>query len=158
MDKLLVPFVPVLIILSSLFILITSLYIWKWFNDGQKRRSPLNTDLIRQPAHGLRDKLDDITFDIALYMTLAISMPAYFLSSHLWSAWHKDYDTLWKNSIILLIAAMLVLAWSTWKLIQTIKTRIRYVHAINAELAVAQELEVLKADGCHVFHDLQTDK
>ncbi|MEX2516756.1 MAG: nuclease-related domain-containing protein [Gammaproteobacteria bacterium] len=38
------------------------------------------------------------------------------------------------------------------------RTRIRYVHAINAELAVAQELEVLKADGCHVFHDLQTDK
>ncbi|MEX2516757.1 MAG: hypothetical protein WD572_07605 [Gammaproteobacteria bacterium] len=117
MDKLLMPFVPVLIIFSSLFILITSLYTWKWFSNNQKRRSPLNTDLLRQPAHGLRDKLDELTFDIALYMTLAISTPAYFLSSHLWTAWYRDYDTLWKGLMILLIAAILVLAWSIWKLI-----------------------------------------
>lgn len=151
--------IMVALILVPLTIIVIILSIWKWNLKRQKRRSPLTTDLTRLPAHGLRSQLDDVAFDLPLYMSMAMLVPVLFLTLHFSDLWRNQRESFWSGSwAIYLIAALACIFWYAYKLVKTAGRRRILLQAIEAEFATAQELEILKASGCKIFHDIQAAK
>jgi hypothetical protein len=154
-NQLYINFFPALLLLTPMFICLGTLYVWKYLRDRQKRRSPLTTELIRQPAHGLRDELDNLTFDLSSKFAIGMFLPTYFLFFHVWKAWISGYDTLWKGAYLTAILIVVSLIWAIREIVKILNHRTNLLNATNAEIAVAQELEVLKAHGCKIYHDIQ---
>lgn len=120
-----------------------------------RRRSPLTTDMLRQPAQGLRVQLDMLNDDIGGYIALAMLFP--FVASTMYFAdmWDRQLTlegSRWLFYSVLGVAGTAVLM--TLAIKQGMRRR-KILQAVDAELVVAQELEVLRAAGCRLFHDLQ---
>jgi len=68
------------IILGIFFLLplalcLTALLAWRFWYKNRKRRSPLTTIFLRQPAQYLRERMDDINWDIAFTFMLTGMIP-----------------------------------------------------------------------------------
>lgn len=63
----------------------------------------------------------------------------------------------WGDAVLAAVGLAL-LAWSAWRLVRHSRARRFYVDGLQAELAVAQCLTPLIADGAMVFHDFPTGK
>lgn len=153
--------IAISLLLVPLGIVVGMLFLWKWNykrQKRQKRRSPLTTELIRLPAYGLREKVDDITFDIPVQMTMAMVAPSYFMVIYVYRLWQKQAVSFLDGPLILFsIGAIGGIGWFSYKLIKSVSLRFRLIQAIEAEFATAQELESLKVNGCRLYHDIQAD-
>jgi hypothetical protein len=45
----------------------------------QERRSPLSTDLLRAPGHGLRERLDEARLDATIDLVALMALPGWFV-------------------------------------------------------------------------------
>lgn len=144
------------VVLVPLFIVLIMLYTWRWSIESQRRRSPLTIELIRLPAHGMRAQLDDTSFDTALYMSMAALCPVVFLAIHALDLWRHGRESLLSgNWFIYFVLAVVCIFYFSIKLVRVASLRRRLVQAVEAEFATAQHLEILKAKGCKIFHDIQ---
>ena len=72
MFRLLVIAIPMIV---SFSIIIATIFTLKLLRSRDRRRSPLTTDMLRQPAQGLREKLTDLNDEISAYIAAALMLP-----------------------------------------------------------------------------------
>ena len=149
------PLLPVLILLGALFV-------WKWWNGRDRRRDPLNIKILRGAGQSVREALDHHSseFDTAAF-TAFIAGPIVYIA---WaSRWMKEAGFQWSSvtigffEVFLLVALTVAYVLYFRKLTKHGLAARRYRQALAAELATAQCLTQVMAEGGLVFHDFPGD-
>lgn len=139
------------------------LAIWRVWRKADKRRSPLTFDIRNLPGEHLRRQVakhEDAYMEAA---ALVLAVGPIFLSAWLiarleaanvdWAAFRFG-----AGDATLAATGLVILGWSAWRMVRHARARRLYLDGLQAELAVAQCLTALIADGAMVFHDLPTGK
>jgi hypothetical protein len=123
----------------------------------ERRRSPLTTLLLRSPGESLRDKLDDMRFDIAFNLLLLVVVPMVPLAFvQLRSLIASRPVSLWVLGVLAVPTAVFVV-YQILRLLAAAKQIDKLRLGLDAEVAVAQELDQLMRDGAVVFHDMPAE-
>lgn len=143
----------VVIILSSLFVGAGVLHVLLRYRDATLTLPVDREQLIRIPAYGLQQQIQDLQLDLmgSMMMGAMIFCFPFALNSI------QAHITVGKFPWLLSITALMGLAYcgiKTWKLFSKL-TKLRLGH--TAEIATANELIGLQALGYQVFHDVQAD-
>lgn len=143
----------VVIILSSLFVGAGVLHVLLRYRDATLTLPVDREQLIRIPAYGLQQQIQDLQLDLMGYMMMgAIIFCSPFALNSI-----QAHIAIGKFPWLLSITALMGLAYcgfKTWKNFSKL-TKLRLGH--TAEIATANELIGLQALGYQVFHDVQAD-
>jgi hypothetical protein len=119
--------------------------------------------VINLPGEQLRKQMTKHDDGFHEAVALVVALGPIFLSAWLLARFSrvvKDWSAIrygWGDAILATVA-LAMLAWCVWRLIHNASARRRYKEGLEAELAVAQCLTPLLADGGLVFHDFPADK
>lgn len=149
---------PLIIWFIPFFFILGILYLWRTYLDKQNKRSPLSQNLLRSPGESLREQIEDITWDIAAYLTILPAIPLFIYSMYLTSRVYESKKSSAIEEIFLITAAITLLVVVTGFVIKKIKLKRKYQLGYEAETAVGQELNQLLLDGYRVFHDFPAEK
>ena len=119
-----------------------------------KRRSPLTKDLLRSPAHSLREELDDLRWDMVFYLMMGAVLPLVLYAGYLQQL-ILGVTASWLHIGLLVIAGAGFTAYATFRVIKAVRQAYRLRLGIDAELAAGEELNKLVRDGFWVFHDIR---
>ena len=141
-----------------LVLLLGAILAWRYIFDRDRRRSPLNFKVLNLPGDSLRVQMakHDGKMDEA-------GMMAMLAGPLMLAAWAiarlgQDGGIVWSRGDSLFIAmALLLIGWAVRSFIKHGKLRRQYKQGMEAEIAVAQNLLPLMAEGCMVFHDFPAD-
>ena len=152
MILLLVGLVPMLVAAATVLSIVS---IARFHRNRDRRRSPLTTEMLRQPAQSLRAGLDELNDDISMYLAMALMFP--FLVSTMFFAdiWLRGVTLSEGRWVMYPVMGLVATVYFSMKTVSLGTQKRKFLQAIDAELVVAQELEVLRALGCRIFHDLQ---
>jgi hypothetical protein len=146
-------------VILPMALVLAGLLVWRGIYSLDRRRSPLNIQLMNLPGEGLRQRIakhDEKFLEAATLM--AVAGPFVLLMWLMARISRTGFD--WKQLRLgpgdAVYAGMLVvvLAFVLWRLIHHAKARRRALEGLRAELAVAQCLTPLIAEGAMVFHDV----
>ncbi len=149
-------FLPTLLFLI-LCIVPTSTILWVFKRQTANKKSPLNMDLLRSPGESLNEQIQDLTYDIIMYLLLiptssiliySIIVTEYFSSG-------KHLNTL--SMLIYFVATVGGGAYLSTKIFKLLKQRNRLRLGYECEVAVGQELNNRMRDGFFVYHDFPAD-
>jgi hypothetical protein len=116
----------------------------------------LTRDLLRGPAHSLREELEEVRWDLGAFLGLAPSAPLLVYASYL--AGNRDAAPPASLGWSYAIAGVLASAWAFRYVFQKVKALRDLRLGMEAELATAEELNRLMHDGFWVFHDVPGEK
>lgn len=141
-----------------LVLLLGAILAWRYIFDRDRRRSPLNFKVLNLPGDSLRVQMakHDGKMDEA-------GMMAMLAGPLMLAAWAvarlgQHGGITWSRGDSLFIAmALLLIGWAVRSFIKHGKLRRQYKQGMEAEIAVAQNLLPLMAEGCMVFHDFPAD-
>ncbi|MGH8073238.1 MAG: nuclease-related domain-containing protein [Lysobacter sp.] len=149
-------------ILLPALIVIGMLFVWRFIRRRDRRKSPLTFNVLNLPGEGLRRSIEK--HDEGFHEKSAVAM---LVGPVVLAAWLlarmdrvvKDWSLIQfgVGDAIFALVGLAMLAWSAWGLIHHASQRRKYVQGRAAELAVAQCLMPLMADGALVYHDLPAD-
>ncbi|MDQ3289242.1 MAG: NERD domain-containing protein [Pseudomonadota bacterium] len=144
-------------------IVLSVLYGLRYLRGRDKRRSPLTLKVLNLPGEGLRRAIEKQDDGFHENLALVMAIGPIFLATWLlirvdrvipdWGLVRFGVG----DAAIALVGAGL-LAWCTFRLIQHAHKLRLYKQGLAAELAVAQCLMPLMADGLAVFHDFPAEK
>jgi hypothetical protein len=123
----------------------------------------LTFDIRNLPGEHLRRQVSKHEDAYMEATALVVAAGPMFLSAGLMARLERagvDWTTLqlgWGDALLAAVCLAL-LAWSVWRMIRHARARRLYLDGLQAELAVAQCLTPLIADGAMVFHDFPTGK
>jgi hypothetical protein len=127
-----------------------TLWIWWMVRESQQDRSPLSARLLRPPGHSLALKTETLQDRFLGRFVLALLLAA--VSVGLAS---PSQHSLWGLAVLLTVAL-----WEVGVLI-TLRASLlelrNHARGLAGERAVGETLSALRAEGCHVFHDLVHD-
>lgn len=139
------------------------LLLWRFWRTRDGRRSPLTIKVRNLPGEQLRKEMakHGDSFDEAA--TLAVLVGPICMSAWLMLRlnrvvpdWSKVRFGL--GDWLLVALGLGLLAWSVWRMIHHVNARRAYKQGLEGELAVAQCLTPLIAEGGIVFHDFPADR
>lgn len=143
----------VVIILSSLFVGAGVLHVFLKYRDATLTLPVDREQLIRIPAYGLQQQIQDLQLDLMGYMMMGAVIFCFPFALNSIQA-HIAVDKFpWLLSITALMG-LTYCGFKTWKNFSKL-TKLRLGH--TAEIATANELIGLQALGYQVFHDVQAD-
>lgn len=124
------------------------------FLQREDRRSPITDDLLRLPGETLNEQFRDTAFDLYGALTGSILIPAIGLLTLL-SRW-IDPERIRFDGTMVFVGLLILggLSWSLWKTLKILRTATITRRGFEGELATAQLLTPLLADGWQLFHDL----
>ena len=122
-----------------------------------KRRSPLTRDLLRSPAHSLREELDDVRWDMVTYLSAGIAAPLVLYAGYLQQR-VLGLPESWLGRGVVVAFGVGFVAYATVRVVRTVRKAYRLRLGIDAELAAGEELNQLMRDGFWVFHDVPGEK
>jgi hypothetical protein len=131
--------------------------IWKRWFGNRNRRSPLTSELLRTPAYGLQEKIDQLADDISYHFSLLMIVP---LWAYAWYLYVRTYGTAKSPLVVgagLAAFGLVLVTRSVVKLLELVQERQKYREARDGELATAQLLEPVLAGGGRIFHDVQAE-
>jgi len=143
-----------LIIGIPFLVLMSGILVWRIWYKSRNRRSPLTTTLIHLPGHSLRYQLDDMNWEIAVIVALTFTVFSVPITIKAISAYYHHYPSLLNGDLWIFPISLIVLAWLVWRAVTLISRRQKLLEGLQAEEAVAQELQPLLRDGCYIFHDI----
>jgi hypothetical protein len=119
-----------------------------------EKRSPLKVKPLRNPGESLQEEmerlLDDELMPYAGAALFALGMAAYE-----WMAWFSHTP---RQPVLMTVIAAIAIAYAARKFV-TVRKRYRALRlGWEGEKAVGQYLELLRSQGCQVFHDVVGDK
>jgi hypothetical protein len=132
-------------------------FLWRYRSQRPDRRSPLARRLLRSPGESLRNRMEEVQWDIASLLALGmLPMPLvlglYFLT---WVAGSQAPSATVASFLAAAgLMAQLWLGWALWKALALLR-RLTLGH--EAELAVGQELSALGGTGHRIFHDFPAE-
>lgn len=142
---------------------IACLLLFRAWRGLDKRRAPLTFELRNLPGEHARSEAarhnEEFTETAGLTLMLGPLMLSGWLIARLQSG-GVDWTALrfGTGDAIFAVVTAGLLAWTVVRLIRSGRARRRYLDGLQAELAVAQCLTPLIADGAMVFHDFPTGK
>lgn len=147
-------FLLLAILLACLFVPAGTICIWLKRQERADRRSPLSETLLRQPGETLAEKLQDSAFDLCALLFMSTVIPSVALISLL-SAWVDPVKV--KVDVLFCIMATFIVAgviWSIWRALKIMDVLRTARAGLQGELATAQLLSPLLAQGWNIFHDI----
>jgi len=141
-----------------LAIAVGGMLLWRAQRRRDKRRSPLKDKILNLPGEYLRKQISTHrdAYDEAAIISLLIG-PICLCA---WLLLRMDWNRVrfaWGDAMFVLLALGFV-AWSLWQMISHASQARSYREGLDAELAVAQSLTQLNAEGGLVFHDFPCDR
>lgn len=142
-------------------IAIVVLLVGRAWRQRDKRRSPLNNKLLNLPGESLRKQIarhgDACTEATTLLISIGPLMFSAWLLTRMrgfdWSQVHFGIG----DAILAFVGSALI-AWCVWRVFRHTARMRRCREGLEAELAVAQSLTLLMAEGAQlVFHDFPGD-
>lgn len=131
------------------------LWLWHWYRKRKPFRSPLTRSLLRSPGETLRLQVEDLTWDIATWLSLLMVMPLLFYAMYLSQVYLAGVRA---SPWVYVIIAIAAFCFCLYQLIKAGKKRRYLRQGLDGELAVGQELTELLKDGMSVFHDVQCER
>ena len=155
MDNWLILFVVAAVSISPMPLLIGAMLLWKTLDSRRKRRSPLTSELLRPPAFGLTEKLEDLRLDLAGLVVVSLYLPCVMLAMYLAQVAYGTPPG-WGTAVFFYVAPVLVtLGILVARVIGLVKRIRTYRDGRDGEWATAQLLEPIIAGGGRVLHDIQ---
>lgn len=151
-----------LIPLLPMLLLVAALAIWKRLADRDRRRDPLNIKVLRGAGQSLRDAVERHAdeFDATVFAAFMVGPIVYIA----WvSNWMRRNGFDWSAveirglEVILLASVAGVYVYFFRKLLEHGLAARKYRQGLAAELATAQCLSQVMAEGGLVFHDFPGD-
>lgn len=137
--------------------------VWRYLFERDRRRSPLNFKLLSLPGDRLRQQIAEEDEALSEAAAMAVMVGPILLMSWLVARMSRvikgweDVQLGWGDATFA-VAAILMLVWAARKFVVHGRRRRTYRQGLEAELATAQNLTSLIAEGCMVFHDFPADK
>jgi hypothetical protein len=144
--------------LAGALILFSVVWLWRRRERAEGRRNPLTQNLLRSPGQSLRGQLDELRWDVAMYLSIGM-LPIPLAMGVLLSHWVSQGKP--PGAVLIALVAMCAagaLAWLGWKLWTALRVIRRLRLGYGAELAVGQELNELLRHGYRVFHDFPVEE
>lgn len=117
----------------------------------EEKKSPIEDKALRYPAQSLDEKIDDLILDKVVFHVISSAVAIAFAIA----AWVNYLNQVIPNPIMLTFIAVIVTAWSAYKIIK-FKDEIRSLkQGRDGEREVGMNLELLREQGLKVFHDIQ---
>jgi hypothetical protein len=155
MNSLLLPIGVAIILLLPMSVVLGAVLLWKRLERRRKRRSPLTSELLRPPAYGLTEKLEDLRLDLAGLLLVSIYLPSATLAMYLAQVAYGTPPG-WGTAVFFYAALVLVtLGILVARVIGLVKRIRAYRDGRDGEWATAQLLEPIIAGGGRVLHDIQ---
>lgn len=129
-----------------------------FFRLGKKgRRSPLTRQLLRSPGETLREKIEEVGFDIDYYLASSFFLPV------IWAVYLSQINVDFlqaHTSLVAVVTSVFLVAFifCIYKVWTLLKQRTALSLGMECELAVGQELSQLMLQGYRVYHDFPADK
>ncbi|AUN96064.1 nuclease-related domain-containing protein [Pseudazoarcus pumilus] len=151
-----------LILLFALFVfpplvVAGTLLQWRRRRMRAARKSPLTSDLLRPPGQRLREQLDALGDEVDLYLMMVVVGPTLVFAALVAPAGEAGAISPMSFGVAIVLV-VLVVGYSTRKLLKFQREQDRLRVGYDAELAVGQELDQLMRQGAAVFHDFPADK
>lgn len=146
------------VLLFVAFLVPLQLVLWLRSWQGRGRRSPLAMKLLRGPGTALREELEDASGDVSAYIGVLLFFPPLVLSAHPSQSYFGGQpETLFRIVIGSLLGVGGAL-FASFRLLRAAQRRFKLRCALDAEIAVAQELDQLMRQGAIAFHDFPAEE
>ncbi|MBT7951037.1 MAG: NERD domain-containing protein [Gammaproteobacteria bacterium] len=119
-----------------------------------QKKSPLKDKPLRQPGQSVQEELDKILDDKLLPYVIASGI---FIAFAL-REWYIYFYPTSPRPIFFTIFAILAICFTAYSFYRNINNIKNLKQGRDGEKAVGQFLEILREDGCIVFHDIVGDK
>lgn len=150
-------------VLTPALITLACLLVWRLWRARDRRRSPLTIGLVNLPGEGLRRQVAKHDEGFAEAAAMAVFVGPIVLGAWLIARVERaglsiaefSYGT---GDLFIALIGVVMVGWAIYRLIHHARLRRRYLNGLRAEMAVAQCLTPLIAEGAMVFHDFPTGK
>lgn len=142
------------IVIGCMFIPTGTIYIWLKIQERSDRRPPLSDALLRQPGETLVGNLRDTSFDLCALIFMSTIIPSIGVITLL-SAW-VDPEKVRIGFLFwcMVIFIALGVGWSVLRALKIMDQLRAIKTGLEGELATAQLLSPLLAEGWRLFHDI----
>jgi hypothetical protein len=155
MDNRLIVFIVFGILMAPMLALVGAVVLYKRLQRNRKRRSPLTSELLRPPAYGLTDRLEELRWDLGSLMLGSALLPAMLMAVYL-AQTAFGRPTGWQTMALVLSAILLpAFIYAITRSIHLAKQIRLCREGRDGEWATAQLLEPIIAGGGRVLHDIQ---
>lgn len=136
---------------------------WRFIQKRDGRRSPLTFKVLNFPGEGLRRSVEKHADGFSEAAAITVLAGPLVLAAWLLVRMDRaieDWSSMQFGSgdLIFLICFLAIVGWSVWRLVHHAGQRRRYIQGLAAELAVAQRLMTLMAEGALIYHDFPADR
>jgi hypothetical protein len=145
----------VALVLVPAALVLSLLVFWKRFVRKRNRRSPLTSELLRPPGFGLQERIEDLTHDINSDLASIMLVPLMILGTYQIQIQANTLRNPRVVGVLLLLTGVVIVAFLAVKLFRRVDVRQIYREALAGELATAQLLEPVLANGGRLLHDIQ---
>jgi hypothetical protein len=154
--------ISMLLVLLPVFLLIAALFVWKGLQQRDDRRDPVNIKVLNGAGDGVRQQLQfhSDAFDSGVILALTVGPMTFIAWAIRWMTLHGfswgSYVPGWFDAVMVVIA-LGALVGSFIHLTKHATAARKYRQGLAAELATAQCLNQVIAEGGMVFHDFPCD-
>lgn len=142
------------VVIASMLVPAATIYTWLRLQEKADRRTPLADALLRQPGETLTCKLRDTSFDLCALIFTSTVVPS-IACICLLSAWVDPAKV--RGDLLFWIMSIFILGSVVWSVMRALKVMndLRVIKAgLEGELATAQLLSPMLAEGWKLFHDI----
>lgn len=141
------------ILVSGIFLIALIMHLLLKYRDYTVKLPVDREQLLRIPAFGLQNQIQDLQIDLITCMTMAVIVISFPLAYESIQS-HISNSTFPYVFATVSVLGLVYCGYKTWKTFTKL-TKLRLGH--TAEIATANELIGLQALGYQVFHDIQAD-
>lgn len=155
--KLLLLSLPLLVLFASMVATVSVLWWWRRRLALHPRRSPLTRDLLRPPGTHLQQRIQDLQFDLTMWLACMLLSPLVTYSLHITTSYFEGEKESIPRTVINVVIGLGFMTFIAKKLYRTMADLQQHRLGLDGELATAEELNQLMLVGCRVFHDIPID-
>ena len=141
------------ILVSGIYLMALMMHLLLKYRDYTVKLPVDREQLLRIPAFGLQNQIQDLQMDLISCMTMAVIVICFPLAYESIQT-HINQNTFPYTLAFIAIVGLSYCGYKTWKNFSKL-TKLRLGH--TAEIATANELIGLQALGYQIFHDIQAD-
>lgn len=152
MNTLIIQLVPVALFFLSISVPVGIIV---WIRRQRRgRRNPLTFQMLRAPGESISVRIDKLSSDMDLYVTITGFVPLLCYSVYLSTRYIAHAQV---SPVVFLLLAMGFVTFYGFQLNKAFIQRHKEQLGLDCERAVGQELNQLMLDGYRVYHDFQAD-
>lgn len=140
--------------------IVVPLHVLSWLRERRRRgrRSPLTSKLLRGPGSTLTAEIDKTWEDIGAHAAAMLMFPMLVFSIHLALSYIGGEPETAFRIVLSVFVGVFGVVYLSWRLVKLGKARYQLQCGLEAETAVAQELDQLMRQGAIVFHDFPAEE